>query len=78
MNKTLYTLAKQLRKKIGAHVYLIGKQVKSDIYHNAQAESDEAVSLAKYLIQNLEDRHQAEIFAYQVGMPGYFYMAKSL
>lgn len=74
MNKTLYKLAKQLRKTIGAHVHLIGKQVQADIYYTAQAESDKAESLAKYLIWHLQDRHQAEIFAREVGMPGYFYM----
>jgi len=29
------------------------------------------------LIQSLENRQQAEMFAHQVGMPGYFYAYKA-
>ena len=76
MNKNLYKLAMQLRKKIGGHVHLIGQHAKADDYYHAQAESDKAVSLAKYLIWHLQDRYQAEIFAKQVGMPGYWHMMR--
>ena len=72
--KTLHLLANQLKKKIGKHVYLIGKQVESEVYHAAQRESDEAVSLAKYLIMHLDSRHDAVTFAHLVGMPGYINM----
>ena len=76
MNKTLYTLAKELRKTIGAHAYLIGKKGCADAYYIAQSKSDEAVSLAKYLIWHLQDRQQAEQFAHMVGMPGYLHMMR--
>ena len=76
MNKNLYKLAIQLRKTIGAHAHLIGKHGKHNEYYIAQSESDKAVSLAKYLIWHLQDRHQAEHFAHMVGMPGYLHMMR--
>jgi len=76
MNKNLYKLAMQLRKNIGAHAHFIGKHGKHNEYYIAQSESDKAVSLAKYLIWHLQDRHQAEHFAHMVGMPGYLHMMR--
>jgi len=76
MQKNIIKLAKQLKKSIGKHYKLIGKQVPADVYYEAQRESDEAVSLAKYLIQHLADRHQATVFAHAVGMSGYIYMMR--
>ena len=74
MNKNLILLARQLRKSIGAHYRMIGNSnLTNDVFQDARTKNDEAVSLAKYLIQSLENRHQAELFAHQVGMPGYFY-----
>lgn len=72
--KTLLLIATELRKSIGKHVPLIGKQVPAEIYENARKESDEAVSLAKYLIMHLDSRHDAVTFANMVGMPGYINM----
>jgi len=77
MNRNLILLARQLRKSIGAHYRMIGNSnLTNDAYQDARVKSDEAVSLAKYLIQSLENRNQAELFATQVGMPGYFYAYK--
>lgn len=76
MQKNILKLARQLKKSIGKHYKLIGQQVPADTYYAAQRESDEAVSLAKYLIQHLEDRHQATVFANAVGMPGYLFMLR--
>lgn len=70
----LEPLAAELRTKIGAHVPLIGTGCDSEVYHQARRDSDEAVSLAKYLICHLDSRHAAVTFAHQVGMPGYINM----
>ena len=74
--KTIIKLANSLKKDIGKHYPMVGKGVKSETYHNAVAASDQAQHLAIYLIQHLADRHQAEVFASAVGMPGYFYQYK--
>lgn len=66
--------ANVLRQKIGSHLPLIGTGCSDAQYQMARAESDEAVSLAKYLICHLSSRHQAVTFAAQVGMPGYINM----
>lgn len=63
--------AEALRAVIGGHAKLIGAGVSQERYLQAQAASDEAVSLAKYLICHLSSRHQAVSFAAQVGMQGY-------
>lgn len=76
MQKSLLKLANQLKKSIGKHHKLIGTYAKAEIYQAAQRESDEAASLAKYLIQHLADRHQATAFAHAVGMPGYLFMLR--
>jgi len=76
MHKNLLKLARQLKKTIGGHYRLIGSYAPADKYHAAQRDSDEAASLAKYLIQHLEDRHAAATFAHAVGMPGYLYMLR--
>lgn len=77
-NRTLLTLARQLKKDIGTHAKYIGTGISSDKYYALQQRSDEAVALAKYLIHQLENRAAAETFAYAVGMPGYFHQAKHL
>ena len=72
--KDLHILAKQLRKRIGAHYRYMDKASSSgtqDRYLELRRDSDEAVSLAKYLICQLSNRHQAVTFAHAVGMPGY-------
>jgi hypothetical protein len=72
--KNLLTLAKTLRKRIGAHYRYINtaqRNYTDDRYQELRRDSDEAVSLANYLIQHLQDRHQAVTFAHAVGMPGY-------
>ncbi len=73
--KNLHILACQLRKRIGAH-YRYTSAAKwphynQDTYLELQRDSDEAVSLAAYLIKRLDSRHQAVTFAHAVGMPGY-------
>ena len=70
-DKTINAMARPLRKVIGGHVKLIGRQVPQEEYLEARRISDEAASTAKYLIQQLEDRHDAVRFANAVGMPGY-------
>ena len=75
--KNLHILARQLRKRIGAHYRYTNKAQPNynyDTYLELWRDSDEAVSLAKYLIQHLDNRHQAVTFAHAVGMPGYINM----
>jgi hypothetical protein len=72
--KNLHILARQLQKRIGAHYRYINKaqpNYNQDTYLELRRDSDEAVSLAAYLIQHLDNRHQAVTFAHAVGMPGY-------
>lgn len=72
--KNLHILARQLRKRIGAHYRYINKaqpNYSHDTYMELRSDSDEAVSLAAYLIKHLDNRHQAVTFAHAVGMPGY-------
>lgn len=71
-NRHWHRLARNLRNVIGAHHRMIGdSSVTQEQYLNAQRESDEAVRYAKYLIQQLQNRHLAVTFANVVGMPGY-------
>lgn len=72
--KNLHILARQLGKRIGAHYRYINKaqpNYNHDTYMELRRDSDEAVSLAAYLIKHLDNRHQAVVFAQAVGMPGY-------
>ena len=69
--RTIITMARPLKARIGAHVPLIGTGCDNDVYQRAQADSDVAVQAAKYLIQHLASRHDAVLFARAVGMPGY-------
>lgn len=73
--KTIIRMARPFRAVIGAHVPMIGRSdMDHETYARARAESDMAVQRAKYLIQHLENRHDAVLFARAVGMPGYIYM----
>ena len=72
--KSIVRMAKPLRAIIGAHVPLIGTGCDDAVFQRARADSDEAVSKAKYLIMHLERRHDAVLFARAVGMPGYINM----
>ena len=70
--KTILRMAKPFKAAIGAHQridYLTNGD--SNAWHAAQRDSDAAVSLASYLIQHLDNRHDAALFARAVGMPGY-------
>jgi hypothetical protein len=77
-NRTLMTLARELKKDIGIHAKFIGSGIKADKYYQLQQKSDDAVALAKYLIHHLQNRAAAMHFAYAVGMPGYFHQAKEI
>ena len=72
--KSIIRMAQPLRAIIGAHVPLIGTGCDNAVFQRARADSDDAVSLAKYLIMHLDNRHDAVIFAKCVGMPGYINM----
>ena len=72
--KNIILMAKPLRKVIGCHVPLIGTGCDNEVYQRARADSDLAVQQAKYLIQQLANRHDAVLFAKAVGMPGYINM----
>lgn len=73
--KTILRMARPFRAAIGAHVPMIGRSdMDHEAYQRARADSDEAVSLAKYLIMHLDNRHDAVLFARAVGMPGYINM----
>lgn len=64
--KSIYQLAHQLHDQIGAHYRLIGAGVADDQYWRARAESDQAESTAKYLIQYLP-QVQADVIRAVVG-----------
>jgi hypothetical protein len=70
--KSIIRMARPLREKIGAHMRM--ELVDTEIKQRLRAESEEAVSVAKYLIMHLDSRHDAVLFARAVGMPGYINM----
>ena len=70
--KAIIRMARPLRAKIGAHTRM--EWVDTETAQRARAESEEAVSVAKYLIMHLDNRHDAVLFARAVGMPGYINM----
>lgn len=70
--RAVLKMAKPFKRVIGAHHHLTFKD--QDAYLDAQQKSDEAVATCKYLIQMLDDRHAAVIFARAVGMDGYINM----
>ena len=72
--KSIIRMAQPLRAIIGAHVPLIGTGCDNAVFQRARADSEEAVSRAKYLIMHLDSRHDAVIFAPAVGMPSYINM----
>jgi len=72
--KTIEAIAKPLRAKIGAHMRLLGTGCGDETYQRARADSDLAAQQAKYLIQHLDNRHDAVLLAHAVGMPGYVNM----
>ena len=73
--KTIQTIAAPMRKVIGSHYRLISSaHYSAETYAECRRDSDEAAALAKYLIQHLQDRHDAKRFADAVGMPGYINM----
>ena len=73
--RDILRIAKPLRAAIGAHYRLIGdSNVCHEDYQRARAESDLAVQRAKYLIQHLQNRHDAVMLARAVGMDGYINM----
>lgn len=71
--RTVLRMARPIRARIGAHDRL-APGVDYDVYLRAQADSLESVSLAKYLIQHLDSRADAVLFARAVGMPGYIHL----
>jgi hypothetical protein len=63
--KSIITLSRQLKKQIGAHYKLIGKPNLSDgDYWAARAQSDQAVSTARYLIQYLNPQQAAIVSSF--------------
>ena len=68
----IHSLAKNIKPAIGAHYRLLSSAgYSAEKYAQMRRASDEAVSLARYLIMHLADRHDAVRFANAVGMPGY-------
>lgn len=69
----LQTVAAALRKDIGAHAQLIGTGCAQSAYFEAQARSDSAYSMARYLCEHLarpvEDRRA---FASACGLGTHF------
>ena len=75
MNKQLLILGRMARRRIGRHHRYIGtSELTQDEYLAMQCCSDEWVSLVKYLIQTLDNRHHAVQLAHAAGMPGYINM----
>jgi hypothetical protein len=72
--RAVLKMAKPFKCVIGAHHHLILDGDTDSAYQEARRKSDEAVAVCKYLIQMLEDRHAAVIFARAVGMDGYINM----
>jgi len=67
-NRDIYKLARQLRGRIGAHYRLIGdSSIAHDEYLQARADSDQAVSTARYLVQYLPPV-QADVIRAVVGV----------
>ena len=72
--RDIHALAQSLRHKMGRH-HRMGPEFKNtDAYFAARRDSDEAASLAKYLIMYLDKRHDAKRLADGAGMPGYINM----
>jgi hypothetical protein len=63
--KSIYQLAHQLENEIGKHRQL-SDHCDNDVYWRARADSDHAISTAKYLIQYMP-RVQADIIRAVVG-----------
>lgn len=75
MNRQLHILGRLARRHIGRHHRMIGdSRFTNDEYTNVQRESDEWVSLIRYLIQTLDNRDHAVQLAHYAGMPGYINM----
>ncbi len=72
--RDIHALAQSLRHRIGRHYRMIGYHLSHDEYLTARRDSDEAESLAKYLIMYLDKRHDAKRLADWAGMPGYINM----
>lgn len=74
--RAVLRMAKPFKRVIGAHSAQLadGRWVSDETYKEARRKSDEAVATCKYLIQMLDDRHAAVIFARAVGMDGYINM----
>jgi hypothetical protein len=72
--RDIHALAQSLRHRIGRHYRMVGHHRSHDEYLIARRDSDEAESLAKYLIMHLADRHDAKRLADWAGMPGYINM----
>ena len=70
--KAIIRMARPLREKIGAHMRM--EWVDTETKQRLRAESEEAVSVAKYLITHLDSRHDAVLFARALNMPGYINM----
>lgn len=65
--KSIWILARQLDAQIGAHYRLIGNSsITHDEYLQARADSDQAVSTARYLMQYLPPV-QADVIRAVVG-----------
>lgn len=65
--KSIWKLARRLDAQIGAHYRLIGdSSVSHDDYMRARADSDQAVSTARYLMQYLPPV-QADVIRAVVG-----------
>lgn len=67
MQKSMFKFARQLNKQIGAHYRLIGTGCTDEDYHRARAESDQAESLARYMMQYLPQL-QADVIRAVVGV----------
>ena len=61
-----------LQAPLGRHVQMIGDDTRTqDEYLQAQAASDRAGHLLRYLAQHLQDRHAAVLMCRAAGCPGY-------
>jgi hypothetical protein len=71
--RTIQALAAPLRRAIGAHfrMSVSANWASAERFSELQAASQQAASLAAYLIAHLDNRHDAVRLAQALGMPGY-------
>jgi hypothetical protein len=75
--KDIIKLGRVLRKRIGAHYRMIGHgNYTVEQYDRARSDSDEAVSLVRYMVLHLDNRHMANVLADASGCNSFKYLPR--